>query len=146
MGFASGIGIDYMHNGYRVHSQTPEIDSKKIKLGKVLENKKYEGAGLEYEYDFGDCWEHEIEVVGRAEATMGFEYLEGKGHGVAEDVGSVSRWLKLREAYRTARPDKEQKEKRAWFERQASNADRRGLGGGRELECDVDAINDKLTC
>jgi hypothetical protein len=144
MGFGSGRGIDSMHNRHRVHSQTPEVDSKKIKLSKVLENKEYEGAGIEYEYDFGDRWQHKIEVVGRAEASKRFACLEGEGHGVAEDVGSDEGWLALREAYRTAAPDREQREKRAWFEGMASNADPRGLGNGRERVWDMAAVNAKL--
>ncbi|TVY42154.1 hypothetical protein LOCC1_G005789 [Lachnellula occidentalis] len=128
----SGKKVDAMHNSERVHSQTPEIDSKKIKLGKVLENKEYEGAELQYEYDFGDCWQHTIQVVGRMEASKGFLCFDGEGHGVAEDAGSVPGWLELREAYRTANPTTEQMEKRTWFETMASNNDPRGLGNGSE--------------
>jgi len=43
-----------MHSQDQVHSQTPEVHSDKIKLSKVLENKEYTGAEIEYEYDFGD--------------------------------------------------------------------------------------------
>ncbi|TVY62928.1 Zinc finger MYND domain-containing protein [Lachnellula suecica] len=128
-GFGGGRGIDAMHNRNRVHSQTPEKDSTKIKLGK---------------YDFGDCWAHKIEVVGRADASKRFECLGGEGHGVAEDAGSIKGWLDLREAYRTDTPNREQKEKRAWFEKQASNSDSKGLGNGRDEMWDQDAINAKL--
>lgn len=143
-GFASGRGIDSMHNQSRVHSQTPEVDSKKIKLGKVLQNKEYEGAGIEYEYDFGDCWQHTVEVMGRAEASKKFSCLGGEGHGVAEDVGSDSGWLKLREAYRTMNPTTEQKERRTWFESGASNSDPRGLGNGREWDWDMIDVSARL--
>ncbi|TVY88238.1 hypothetical protein LAWI1_G005755 [Lachnellula willkommii] len=143
-GFGSGRGLDSMHNQDRVHSQTPEVDSKKIKLGKVLQNKEYEGAGIEYEYDFGDCWQHTVEVVGRAEASKGFLCLGGEGHGVAEDVGSVDGWLGLREAYRTANPTTEQRERRTWFESRASNRDPRGLGNGREWDWDTIGVSAKL--
>ncbi|TVY44610.1 hypothetical protein LSUB1_G001182 [Lachnellula subtilissima] len=143
-GFASAKGLDSMHNRDRVHSQTPEIDSKKIKLSKVLENKEYKGAKIEYEYDFGDCWQHMVEAVGRSEASKGFLYLKGEGHGVAEDVGADQGWLKLREAYRTANPTTEQREKRSWFESGASNNDPKGLGNGREWEWDMNAVNAKL--
>jgi len=125
-----GKGIDAMHDRNRVHSQTPEVHSNKTKLGKVLENPDYAGAGLEYEYDFGDCWAHRIEVLGRADATAKFECIDGEGHGVAEDAGSIQGWLKLREVYRTSNPDSEQKEKRKWYENMASNRDLRGLVNG----------------
>lgn len=67
--------------------------------------------------------------------------LDGEGHAVAEDAGSVRGWLKLREAYRTNTPNTEQKKKRVWFERLASNRDPRGLGKGGDRVWDKDAIN-----
>jgi hypothetical protein len=143
-GFFGGIGIDRMHNIDRVHSQTPERKSDKIRLSKVFEDKEYKGAGIEYEYDFGDCWVHEIEIIGRADATRGFECLDGEGHGVAEDAGSVEGWLKLRDAYRAQRPTKDQKETMAWFERNASNCDMKGLGNGRDRFWDMGTINSRL--
>ncbi|TVY20425.1 hypothetical protein LARI1_G001024 [Lachnellula arida] len=121
-GFGSGRGLDSMHN----------------------QDRDYEGAGIEYEYDFGDCWQHTVEVVGRAEASKGFLCLGGEGHGVAEDVGSVDGWLGLREAYRTANPTTEQRERRTWFESRASNRDPRGLGNGREWDWDSIAVSAKL--
>jgi hypothetical protein len=145
MGFMSGKGIDAMHNGSRVHSQTPEVVGSKIKLSKVFENKEYKGAGIEYEYDFGDCWEHEITVVGRADPTSKFVCIDGEGHGAAEDAGSVRGWNELVEAYRTANPNKDQREKRKWFETQASNSDPRGLGNGRDAFWDKAAINAALS-
>ena len=98
----------------------------------MLENKEYKGAKIEYEYDFGDCWQHTVDIAGRAEASNRFLCLEGEGHSVAEDVGANQGWLKLREAYRTADPTTEQREKRTWFESGASNNDPKGLGNGRE--------------
>jgi hypothetical protein len=127
-----------------VYSRTPEVKGQKIKLSKVFENKKYEGAGIEYEYDFGDCWTHEIEVVGKAPATNKFVCMEGVGHGVLEDVGSVKGWLKLRQAYQATSPTQEQRGKMRWAESRASNADPRGLGDGRDRFWDKDAINLRL--
>ncbi len=124
----SGGGIDAMHNSQRVHSQTPEIGASRIKLSKVFENKEYKHAPIEYEYDFGDCWTHSIVLIGRAPASDAFTCTEGEGHGVAEDVGAAHGWQELKKAYRTHNPNKEQKEKMHWFEKQASNNDPRGLG------------------
>jgi hypothetical protein len=135
-------GIDMMHNPSRVHPETPEVGASKVKLGKVLE--QYKGAPIEYEYDFGDCWEHEITMVGRAAATEVFVCTGGEGHGVAEDVGSDRGWQNLKKAYRAQRPTKDQKDKMRWFETQASNADRQGLGNGRDRFFDRAGVNFKL--
>jgi len=140
----NAMGIDKIHETDWAHSQTPEISSKKIKLSKVFENQEYESAGIEYEYDFGDCWTHEITLIGRADATVKFRCLDGEGHGVAEDVGSTRGWWKLKEAYRAENPTQEQKDKRHWFENQATNRDRRGLGNGIERFWDKEAINANL--
>ncbi|KAF4635428.1 hypothetical protein G7Y89_g2670 [Cudoniella acicularis] len=121
--------------------RTTQIDNQKIKLSKVLDNKKYEEAGIEYGYDFGDHWAHQIKVIGRSNATGRFQCLDGESHGFAEDVGGVKGWLKLREAYKTTTPNKEQKEKRKWFENVASNGDPKGLGNGRDRLWDKASIN-----
>lgn len=136
--------VDQVHVVDRIHSQTPEVSSKKIKLSKVLENKEYEGAEIEYEYDFGDCWLHRITVIGRTAATSTFKCLDGEGRGVAEDCGSTPGWKDLKGAYRTTSPTQEQKDKRHWFENQATNRDRRGLGNGLLMVWDKDAINANL--
>lgn len=133
--------VDAVHGRNHMHSQTPEIDSKKIKLSKVFENQEYEGAPIEYEYDFGDRWTHDITVIGRAGATTKFKCLDGEGHGVAEDVGSSDGWQELKQAYKATTPNEEQKKKREWFENRASNRDRRGLGDGRERTWNIEAIN-----
>ncbi len=83
-------------------------------------------------------------VEGRAACTDDFSCLSGTGHPVAEDVGGVHGWEKLMAAYRTQRPDKEQREKREWFENDASNSDSRGLAGGRVNEWDMGKVNREL--
>lgn len=137
-------GIDAMHNRSRTHSQTPEVESKKIKLSKILEDQKYSDCEKEYEYDFGNCWIHRITVIGRDTSTEYFVCLDGEGHGVAEDVGSYKGWKELKEAYRTDHPDEKQRERRKWFENVASNRDLMGLGGGRERLFDREGINANL--
>lgn len=116
-----------------------------MKLWEVLDKAQYKDMPLEYEYDFGDCWTHEIELEGRSDVTGYFVCTDGQGHGVAEDVGSAPGWERLKAAYRAARPDKEQRSKMRWYETQASNGDREGLGKGREMSWAKGAINRRLS-
>lgn len=101
---------------------------RKVRLFSVSDNAKYRDMPMGYEYDFADCWEHDIAVVGRKDATNHFECVEGEGHGCAEDVGSGQGWAELKTAFRASRPNKEQKEKTQWYKYQASNAGQGGLG------------------
>ncbi|KAK3311014.1 MM3350-like domain-containing protein, partial [Chaetomium strumarium] len=91
----------------------------------------YAGKQVIYMYDFGDNWEHNLSVEGRADPTDRFVCLSGTGHAVAEDVGSVDGWRELKDAYCTSHPTKEQRERRQWYERTASNGDPEGLAGDR---------------
>ena len=50
----------------------------------------------------------------------------------------------LVEAYKAARPNKEQREKKEWFETQCSNQDRQGLAGERIREWDRGLVNRML--
>lgn len=139
-----GKGIDFMHNGHRQHPRTPEKKSSKVKLLNVLEKPAYKYKPFEYEYDFGDCWEHAITLEGRKEGTDFFMCVDGEGHYVAEDAASWRGWNKLKSAYRAQRPDKEQMENMRWFERVASNRDPQGLKNGRERVWAKGMINRRL--
>lgn len=99
---------------------------------------------LIYTYDFGDNWEHLITVTGRSPPTDDFSCLSGTGHYVAEDAGAFRGWEELKAAYQTNNPTREQKEKRRWFERQASNADPKGLAGDRVNFFDLAECNKNL--
>ena len=90
-GMMSGKGVDFVHDEACQHPQTPEKFSTKIRLQDVLEKSKYKDKSFAYEYDFGDCWYHEITLVGRKDSTDFFMCTDGEGHGVTEDVGSVER-------------------------------------------------------
>jgi hypothetical protein len=92
----------------------------------------------------GDNWEHVITLEGRSEASDHVGCTDGRGHGVAEDVGNVKGWEDLLKAYRTATPTREQMERREWFEHQASNCDPLGLGNGRDKVWDKEKINRQL--
>lgn len=140
-----GFGaIDDMHSGMRSHPQTPEKRSDKLKLYEILEDARYRGSDLEYEYDFGDRWTHAITVIGRTDHSTTFSCIAGEGHPCAEDAGGFSGWKELVEAYRTARPDEEQREKKEWFETRCSNQDRRGLAGERIKQWDKGLVNRML--
>ena len=140
-------GLDFMHNDMRRHAQTPEKNSSKVHLHQVLEKPQYKGKPFEYEYeyDFGDCWCHEITALGREPATDFFLCKDGEGHYVAEDVGGTKGWENLKAAYRASRPDKEQRDKMIWFEQVTSNADPHGLRNGRERSWAKTSINGRLT-
>jgi hypothetical protein len=140
-----GFGaVDDMYSGMRSHPQTPEKRNDKLKLYEILEDARYRGRGLEYEYDFGDCWTHAITVIGRTDHSTTFSCIAGEGHPCAEDAGGATGWKKLVEAYRTARPDEEQREKKEWFETQCSNRDRQGLAGERIKQWDKGLVNRML--
>jgi hypothetical protein len=98
---------------------------------------------LQYTYDFGDNWIHELTVLSRQPTTPHFICTDGSGHGVAEDVKPPG-WAELKEAYRSRNPNKEQREHMKWFETQASNCDPDGLGNGREHSWSKAAVNEAL--
>ena len=124
-----------------MHPATPEVSSTKITLLKVFENRDYKSAKIEYEYDFTCRWRHEITIVGRTEVDEKFLCTDGEGHGAAEDCGSQTGWEELKKAYRTPNPCKEQQKKMEWFETEASNSDRRGLGNGMDKMWDRIGVN-----
>jgi len=67
------------------------IEADKIKLNHIT---KRPGWKLNFEYDYGDSWEIEIELVDCEKrevslATLPFVY-EGEGFGIVEDVGGVA--------------------------------------------------------
>ena len=126
------FGIDRMHDRMRFNPKTPQKKSDAVRLFQVLDDAKYQGKPFEYEYDFGDCWEHEITLVGRKEATNVFACIDGEGHACAEDVGSTNGWAEFKTAFRASRPTKEQKDNMRWFKKQASYGDSDGLGNGRD--------------
>ena len=133
--------VDNMYSGMRSHPRTPEQSSNQTKLYEVLENSKYRGNDLEYEYDFGDCWTHKISVIGRTEHSNIFVCTDGEGHPCAEDAGGAKGWNNLVEAYRTVSPTDDQREKKEWFETICSNRDQGGLPGDRVKQWDKRLVN-----
>jgi hypothetical protein len=58
---------------------------------------------IEYEYDFGDGWRHEVAFEGRPTAEPGRRYplcLEGEGTCPPEDVGGVWGYAEYLQAHR----------------------------------------------
>ena len=140
----TGFAIDKMHDNQRAHPRTLEKSSRSTKLFQVLDDPKFGDGTMVYTYDFGDRWEHLLTITGRAEATGKFRCIDGVGHGVPEDVKQDG-WAPLKEAYRTTSPNKEQRKHRQWYERHASNANPKGLDGGREHVFDKDAVDAMLS-
>ena len=137
--------IDNMHSMHRRHKDTPEKKADRLKLYQVLDDSSYSNAPMQYEYDFGDCWEHLITDVARAEeATDFFQCTAGEGRGVAEDVGSSKGWEDLKRAFRSQRQKIDQKEKMEWFEKKASNKDQHGLKNGGDKLWPKTEINARL--
>ncbi|KAL9023989.1 MAG: hypothetical protein Q9196_006837 [Gyalolechia fulgens] len=120
-------------------------DENKWTLRDVLERKEWNGQTvtsvadmhLIYEYDMGDSWVHQINVLGRADKGMhtaltGFPpekaqqvlCIAGQGHPCAEDCGSMPGWEDLKNAFKKSGGDKELKD---WYKNMCANGDKKGL-------------------
>ncbi len=85
-------------------------DSTVTKLGAVVP-KSGERFVFEYEYDFGDCWTHEIVFEGCLRSQRGRKYplcLEGGRNCPPEDVGGTTGYADLLDAL--TRPEHERHE------------------------------------
>ena len=118
-----------------------------VSLADIFENDPYQGrTTVVYEYDFGDSWEHEILLLGRADAAlgkrMGIEQdivcLAGQGHGCAEDCGGVVGWEHLKGVFAKPRGDKFRKD---WYKNMCANSDAKGLD---PWKWDILKINEEL--
>ncbi|KAK1831957.1 MM3350-like domain-containing protein [Podospora conica] len=139
--------IDSMHEGMRRHPRTLEKPGAKFKLWQMFDNEEWKDLKKVYTYDFGDNWEHYMTVVGREPATWVDEFhcLAGEGHWVAEDVGGIKGWNKLKEAYAAANPTQEQRDKIKWYENDCPNSDPKGLRGDRVNFFDLGYIDRLLS-
>lgn len=117
--------VDRVHDRMRVNPNTPQKTRSTVRLFQLLDDAKYKGKPMEYEYDFGDCWCHDITLIGRENASNTFKCVDAEGHGCAEDVGSINGWAELKTAFRASWPNKEQKDKilMKWYRQSASNGD-----------------------
>jgi hypothetical protein len=77
------IGIPYVSGWKEI------LDGRKVKISRFL---KDEGDKMDYEYDFGDGWWHEIKVEKVLDPEKGKLYpavIKGKGKCPSEDVGGI---------------------------------------------------------
>ena len=134
------IGMDFDDDWPGTRQWSPDTP-----LTGVLGLRRFRDKKIIYLYDFGDHWEHEIEVVGRTtkyEAAV--TCMAGEGHPCAEDVGGPGGWHQLKRAYLYPRPTNAQRERCEWYENYALNGDARGLGGVIRYMWDIDDVNCQL--
>lgn len=106
--------------------------------------------GLEYEYDHGDGWTHQITLLGRADPglhrAMGGPdapavlCLGGEGHPCAEDCGSGAGWEHLKEIFTKPRK-KDPDDLKDWYKTQCANGDPEGLD---PWKWDIFEVNSEL--
>ena len=128
-------------------------DSKaesEITLADVYEKPEWKDkAAIEYEYDHGDSWNHQLVLLGRAtpgtNAQVGAPSdvkilcLDGQGHPAAEDVGGMWGWEDLKDAFKHPRKA-ENRERIEWYKGGC-------LNGNKKLDpyaFDVLDVNDGL--
>jgi len=111
----------------------PDVrDERRVRLNRVLSGP---GDSLLYQYDFGDGWDHLLEVIGVGPAEQGVRYpvcLAGERACPPEDSGGIYGYYEILEAI--ADPDHEDHEEMAEW-----------LGAGFDPEAfDEDAVNQML--
>ncbi|KAI4137476.1 MAG: hypothetical protein L6R39_007262 [Caloplaca ligustica] len=126
-------------------------------LSDVLEKEEWDGKPISskadvhitYEYDMGDGWEHQIQLLGRAEKGLHAALtslpeekaqkvlcISGEGHPCAEDCGSAPGWEGLKNAFTKQKGDKGLKE---WYKKQCANGEKKGLDPWKWDLMDVNA-------
>lgn len=114
-------------------------------LADVFEKTEWDGkagrmgdgtVSLQYEYDMGDGWEHQILLFGRAQPGLHREFglkedgrkrvlcLDGQGHPCAEDCGSTGGWENLKKEFKKQKGDRYLKD---WYKNTCANGDPKGL-------------------
>ncbi len=91
-------------------------DASKFSISDVLLAK---GDKIEFEYDFGDCWMHELWVKGIRDYERGekprVELIKGQGQCPPEDCGGVWGYEDLLEIRQKKRKSSEDKERLEWY-------------------------------
>lgn len=138
MGWDDGHLHEFMISGQRYGKPDRElwgtsvINERTVKLFQVLPK---EGASFRYKYDFGDNWQHDIEVERRCPPEKGVEYpvcLAGERACPPEDCGGIWGYAALLEAI--SNPDHPDHEERLEW-----------LGGPFDAEAfDLAAVNEAL--
>ncbi len=83
------------------------LDEKKTKLFQIFKNKEQ----LDYEYDFGDSWRHEVRLEKTLTGEAGVKYpicMEGEYKCPPEDVGGIHGYYRMLESL--ANPDDDEHE------------------------------------
>jgi hypothetical protein len=88
------------------------LDERKFRLGNLVKP----GDQIEYMYDFGDSWDHELAIETSEEAAAGMTYpacTAGEGACPPEDSGGIPGFANLKEIL-AGPPSQERDELRAW--------------------------------
>ncbi|MFW6281872.1 MAG: plasmid pRiA4b ORF-3 family protein [bacterium] len=108
-------------------------EEKKVKLKEYLTQK---GDFIKYIYDFGDDWEHKIEVIDILKKEDNREYpvcVEGENASPPEDVGGISAYKRMIQAFsKKNHPDYEMYKE--WLGIEVYDAEK----------FDIDLVNKKL--
>lgn len=137
MGWESYHLYEFEIGGKKYGEPGPEFDYRVSDAGKTRLKKVLAGEGTRflYAYDFGDGWEHTIEVEGFLPPEEGVQYpvcLKGKRACPPEDCGGIWGYQRLLEVIQDPN-DEEYAEMMEW------------LGGSFDSEAfDLEAINDAL--
>jgi hypothetical protein len=76
----------------------PRIAAGKMRLRNVLKPRK---TIIDYTYDFGDCWEHQLTVTDARAGQPGISYpryIAGERNGPPEDCGGIPGYYELLDA------------------------------------------------
>lgn len=122
----------------------PPVDSRWLRISKIVpaDSKRF---SFDYEYDFGDGWEHEILFEGCLRAEKGVRYplcVEGERACPPEDVGGIGGYEEYLEAMAGPKHERHEEfmEWRGPFDPEAFDAKaatkemRKGLPNWREME------------
>ncbi|ESZ91771.1 hypothetical protein SBOR_7841 [Sclerotinia borealis F-4128] len=114
----------------------PDIEFKacaNITLRDAYESHKYGAVEIQYEYDHGDSWEHEIIFLGKENKNVRKAMLipdklkvvcmAGEGHPCAEDCGGEPGWEDLKKVFKGRKADP----RKDWYKDSCANGDPKGL-------------------
>lgn len=134
-----------VNKGDRLRAQ----DETEWTLRDVFEKRDWDGQVLltvDYEYDMGDGWEHQISMLGRADddlgRTMGSKNgifcISGEGHPCVEDCGGSCGWQRLKDAFTKRGGDKDLKD---WYKMVCTDGDPKRLD---PYQWDISDVNKRL--
>lgn len=94
-----------------------ELDFSKYTISDILKKK---GSKTEFDYDYGDGWEHDVEVVETREygkyEPLNIRFICGFGACPPEDCGGVWGYEELLDIRQKKRKSKEDRERLDWYE------------------------------